>query len=102
MPARVAIAVQLVQGNGPRADERHFTAQHVNELRQLVQAETAQPLAERSDARVVRELMVALPLRAQRGVLLEQPLQRLLGVDSHRAELDAREHASAAADPEVR
>ena len=48
--------------SGPRADDRHVAAQHVPELRQLVEVEAAQPAADRRRARVV----VARPDRAGR------------------------------------
>ena len=40
----------------PRADERHLAAQHVPELRQLVEAAPAQEASDRRDARIVRRL----------------------------------------------
>src|SRR5690606_30235713 len=41
------IAVDLAQQRGPRADQRHIAPQHIPQLRQLIQAETAQERAER-------------------------------------------------------
>ena len=49
---------------GTRADDRHVAAQHVPELRQLVEVAAAQPAADRRAARVV----LARPDRA--GVVL--------------------------------
>ena len=62
-----------VRSLGPRADDGHVAAQHVPELRQLVDVEAAQQPADPRRARVV----VTRPDRA--GVVL--------GADVHRAEL---------------
>ena len=50
-PARDLVG--LVEDERPRADEAHLAAQHVPELRQLVEAALAQERADAGDARVV-------------------------------------------------
>ena len=46
----------VAQGQRPRADQAHLAAQHVDELGQLVDAQGAQPAAERCDAGIVPDL----------------------------------------------
>ena len=50
------VVVDLVVDRRPRPDERHVAAQHVPELRQLVQARAAQEAAHARDAVVLGEL----------------------------------------------
>ena len=65
----------------PRADEAHVAAQHVEDLRQLVDAHLADEAADARDAIVVGRR----PARAS----------VLLGVDAHAAELEHAEHRPA-------
>ena len=58
----------------PRADQVHFAAQHVDELRQLVEPETAQPLSDARDAiAVVARPFGGRPLRRPHRAEFEQP-----------------------------
>src|SRR4029079_826141 len=41
------------EGSGARADDRHVAEQHVDELRELIEAELADVLADAGEARVV-------------------------------------------------
>ena len=59
-----------------RPDQGHLAAQHVDQLRQLVQAGAAQPASDRGDPRVV-------------GARLHEPRA---GVVAHGAELQQLEH----------
>ena len=58
---------------GPRSNDRHISSQHVPELRQFVDAELAQQLANRRDS-LVR--------------LLRDPAIRRITADTHGAQLD--------------
>jgi hypothetical protein len=69
---------------GARADEAHVTHEHVEHLRQLVDAGLAEVLPDPGHALVVR-------LRPDRSRVL-------LRVDRHRAELQDREHLAVLAD----
>src|SRR4051812_13009446 len=76
---------------GTRADDRHVPEQHVEELRQLVEVVLAQVLTNLGQPRIVLDE----ELRAVRLVEFLQVGLDPLGVLPHRAELDARELASA-------
>ena len=80
----------------PRADERHGAADHVEQLRQLVEAELAHDLADRRDPGVIRHLEQHLVARI--ALLAGEVLEHVFGVDDHRAELQHRELATAQAD----
>ena len=47
--------LDLIEGQGSRADEAHVAFDHIEELRQFVDAEFAKPFAERKNARVTIE-----------------------------------------------
>lgn len=98
----VAVALDLLRDNRARADEAHVAADDVPELWQLVEAGLAEEGAEFSDARVVLELEVLLPLFAGLGVLLEVFLEGFLCVRDHGLELVAREEHAIPADALVR
>lgn len=59
--AAVAELVGLLERHGPGADHGQVAREHVDELRQLVQARPAQEAAHARDARVVVELLLSLP-----------------------------------------
>ena len=90
VPVLEPVVVALRQR--PRADERHLAAQHVEQLRQLVEREAAQEAADRRHARVVADL-------EQRAVGLVVLLELVLAAASasrvHRAELEAGERRAA-------
>ncbi len=96
----VALAVPVLEhvvvalGQRTRADERHLAAQHVDQLRQLVQREAPQLAADRRQARIIANL----EQRAGRLVELFEVCLALLGVGVHRAELQAGERPLADAD----
>ena len=69
----VGVGVDLDLDRRPRADQRHLAAQHVDEVRQLVDRGAAQ---ERADARDPRVALVDRHARAQ-----------VLGAGDHRAQL---------------
>ncbi len=70
---------------GPRPDEAHVAEQHVEQLRQLVEAGGAQPAAGRRDARVALFEVEAVAHRD--------------GVGDHGAELEDAKDPAMAADP---
>ncbi len=77
------------------ADQRHGALHHIQDLRQLVQRQAAQPAAHRGDAGVVAGLEAeAIPvgLRQQRGAAG-------LGIQIHRAELQDGTGGAITADP---
>ncbi len=71
MPVLEPLVVAL--GQRPRADERHLAAQHVEQLRQLVERPAPQERADARDARVLADLEQRALLLV---VLLELVLQR--------------------------
>ena len=94
---QIALAVPVLEhlvvalGQRTRADERHLAAQHVHQLRQLVQREAPQHPPDARQARVVADL----EQRARGLVELFEVGLALLGVGVHRAELQARERSLA-------
>ena len=75
--------------------DRHFPAQHVKELRQLIKRVLAQEPSRARNPRVSRHLEedpIALVVRHQLPLLL-------LRILDHGAELEARKHAPPFADP---
>ena len=83
-PAALALGVlrDLRRHRRPRADQRHLAAQHVDEVRQLVERGAAQERADARDARVA-------------GVDREPRADVLRAVD-HRAQLEHVERAAVA------
>ena len=81
-----------------RADQAHVAAQDIPELREFVEAETTQEAPDRRHARVVAELVAALPLGAGLG-MPRQVLgkDRVSGAD-HGSELPHAERAAVAAE----
>ena len=49
----MAVRLHILRRQGPRSHQAHFPPQDVYDLRQLIQAVTAQEAADRGDARVV-------------------------------------------------
>src|SRR5207245_8429473 len=74
--------------DGARTDEAHVAAQHVDELRDLVELRRLEPLADR------RELVLCTP----HELLPEVRAEPCLRVRLQRPELQHREDAAAAAD----
>ena len=89
MPLLEPVEVALRQR--PRADERHLAAQHVEQLRQLVEREAAQRATDPRQARILAHLEEGA---AGLVALLEVALAALGALD-HRAELQAGERARA-------
>src|SRR5260370_35090034 len=61
------VKLELIGQGGARADEAHFAANHIDELRQFIDAEAAEPVAGLSHALVVGELEHALAAGAVLG-----------------------------------
>ena len=76
-------------------------AQHVEQLRQLVEAGLAQEAADAGDARIVPQLEVLLPSRARFGIWRARYSAAPRRIRHHRAELEAVERHAAAPDPLV-
>jgi hypothetical protein len=94
--------LDLVLDHRTRANEAHVAAQHVQQLRNLVQAPRAQEAPHARDAVVDHEL-VELPVLV--GLRLagdeaadEVAVHRAVGVRAHRAELQDGERSHAAAE----
>lgn len=94
--AAVAELVGLLERHGPGADHGQVAREHVDELRQLVQARPAQEAAHARDARVVIELLLAPP-----GLQLpgrHVPLRVRVRVRHHATQLPDVDPLAAAAD----
>src|SRR6185312_15020896 len=88
--------IRLVDDERSRADEAHLTAEHVPQLRELVQAALAQEVSDAGDARVAGlglEQWAVYLVQVQHGVALR------LGALVHRAELGDLERRATAAAP---
>src|SRR5579862_1045374 len=81
------IFLHFLRNGRSRADERHVTTQDIPQLRQLIDAQLAQPAAERRTARVVFHL----ENRAVELVELLELWPQLIGVVHHRAKFEQRE-----------
>ncbi len=95
---RGLVAVDELDLLGARADEAHVAEQHVDELRQLVEARPAQQPADARHARVV----VELEHRLAELVEGHERRQQILGVRHHRPELEHPEGAAALPRPRLR
>src|SRR5438876_232036 len=97
------VLLELVGNRWPRADERHVSAQHVPELRQLVEAAVPEKASDRRDPWIVGELedfgLTRLALAARidepRDVLL---MELLVHVHVHRPKLENLERFHPLAD----
>ena len=94
-----AIARDLGAHDRTRPDQAHLAAQHVEQLRQLVEARAAQEAPDPGDPRIVASASASPPIRRrQRDPSASTCRSTRVGVDHHDAELDAVEHAAAGAD----
>ena len=94
--------LRLVRHARPRADERHVALEDVDELRQLVQAEPAQPAAGRGHVRRLVELVEAARVGGGGGVHDRLHIVAMDGdvsVGAHRPELEHRERHHPAPEP---
>src|SRR5690606_4852373 len=96
-----AIPRDLLAHDRPRSDEAHLALQHVPQLRQLVEARLAEEATDTRNARVVPELVVAIPLFLQLRTLFQELLEDLVGVFDHRGEFAALEASAAPPDPRM-
>ena len=76
-------APDLIDRQRTRANQAHFTAQHVVELRQFIEAFLAQPFANRCATRVVAQLEHG----PRHLIEMIEPVFDLLGFNNHRAKL---------------
>ena len=87
------VQARLIHHDGPRPDQGHLAPQHVQQLRQLVDAGTPQQAAQTRHAHIVAKLSRRAPFR------VDQAGQPSLRIGRHGAELQTREKPSAAPDP---
>src|ERR1019366_6643274 len=100
------IGFELVRKRGTRADQAHLAANHVDQLRQLVEAEAAQNPPNRRDAIVtgqLEHLRVAPGPVTGGGPILDPALdilamRRIGGGNAHRAQLEHLERIAAHTD----
>ena len=93
---------RLVRDARTGADERHVAAEHVDELRQLVEAVAPQPRSDPRDLVRTRELVEARRRWGCAGVhdrLDVRTMRGLVGIDHHRPELEERERLHVLAEP---
>jgi hypothetical protein len=96
----VAAELELGGGERPGPNERHVTAKDVPDLRYLVDARTAEPVAKTRDAGVVREFPFTQVAFGLFGMVAEVVLEDA-AVGGHGLELEAAEGAAAPADPSI-
>src|SRR5262249_33754954 len=94
--AIAAVAIKLRARDRTRADEAHVAAQHVEQLRQLVEARLAQERANLGYPRINAQLLTLAPLRRRIWIRRENVGETLLAVDRHRAKLEALEASALA------
>ena len=75
-----------------------MTDQHVDELGQLVEARLTQEPTQPGDAGIVAQLLVDQPFLLRCSIIFEQLAQPLIGIDDHRAQLQAGEVPAMLAD----
>ncbi|KAH2776219.1 hypothetical protein KXW38_000526, partial [Aspergillus fumigatus] len=68
----VAIADDFTRHDRSRPDPAHRTQQDVEDLRQFIQAGLAQEHADRGDARIVAQFVIAFPFRPCRRIFAQQ------------------------------
>ncbi|MCY1304277.1 hypothetical protein D9M70_540230 [compost metagenome] len=87
----LVVELQLILHHRPRADDAHFTADDVDELRQFVEAQLAQNAADDGDPGVILQLARRAPLLIGRRIASKILLQNPITVRPHCAELQATE-----------
>src|SRR6218665_213809 len=98
--AGVALAIvwRLIDNDGTGPHQAHLAPDHVEQLRQLVEAGDAQEAADRGNARVPGQLARRLPFPARHGVAGQIVRERGFGVWNHGAELVAAERPASETD----
>lgn len=71
---------------GRGADDGHVALEDIDELWQFVEAAAAEEVPEGGDARVVVELLAALPFVSESGVMREDGMEAFIGMLVHGAE----------------
>jgi hypothetical protein len=92
-----SVTRDLGLGRRARAYEAHVAAEHVPELRQLVDMSAPQGRPKWCDSRIVADLE-HVPLHF---IFVEQPGQTLFRVDAHRSKFVQSEQAAVAANPRL-
>src|SRR5215831_14659363 len=85
----------------PRPDQAHLTANHIPQLRQLIEAASAKKAPEARDAGIIAKLLSARPFVGGLRILIEVLMKNFIGIDDHRPEFPGIELASTAADAPV-
>ena len=98
----VAVFYNFLLYDGARSNETHLAADDVEDLREFVEAGTAQEVSDACDTRVVLELKIPFPLFARRRVLREVLCETCLGVLDHRSKFIARERFPVTSDAAMR
>ena len=93
--------VQLGLDDRAGAHQAHLALQHVQKLRQFVQAELAQDCPQGRDAGVVDQLALFFPDCGIGRILLQVAFQHGVAIDDHGAELPAAKLAPPEADAAV-
>src|SRR5580765_6259563 len=70
----------------PRPNQTHFSAKHVQQLRQFIQTEFSQDLTDLRNARIIGHL----EYRPRHFIHCSQLMLKLLSIGNHRAELEYR------------
>ncbi len=96
IPANLLFLARQVRA---RADKAHLPFQHVEDLRQFIEAVFTDEFADMRDARIVAaEFLELLPLLLGLGVFTEEVEQDAVGIHVHRTEFIAFERLAAIAD----
>ena len=88
------VLLQLVARDGARSDNGKIALEHVDELRNLIDGTLADELAHLSDARIVVDLALYLPLVKLLGA---EVLVHVIGVGDHAAQLKHADHPASPA-----
>ena len=97
-----AIACDFPRDDRARADQAHRSAQHIEQLRQFIEAGPAQEAPDAGDAGVALQLVITRPFGPCDRVPLQQLGEADIGVDHHAAEFQAMKAAPAPPDAVVR
>ena len=91
-----AVFVYFLFNNGARPHKAHVARNHIQQLRQLIQAHLAQQASHACYAGIVLELLVAHPFCPQLRVTLKHFVEHVVSVFNHGAELEDQNFPAAA------
>ena len=92
------IEFEFVFDHRTGADDAHFTANDVEELRQLVEAELTQDCPDNGDTRIILKLACRTPFFIGVGIVPEKLFQDLVALFHHRTEFQALEELAVVTD----